>query len=269
MTLRFGTFGRAVAVSLTAGVALTLTGCGSDSSDGGSSGSASDSTNSTNSSDGDGALARDEIMTAAYEAAMEEGSAHIVMSTKGKAEASAQGDVSYGDGKSAMQMTMAMPQMGADKIEMRFVDQILYMQVPGMTTPGKFIAIDPKDESSPMSKSFAGLSDQMDPLSSVKQMQSAVTAADRVGTETIDGESTDRYKVTVDTASMTKKAGEPAPEGMPKSLTYDLWLDDDDLIRKMTSEVSGTSVEMLMSKWGEPVTVEKPAAGQIMKSPTA
>ena len=152
---------------------------------------------------------------------------------------------------------------------MRFVDQVLYMQVPGMTTPGKFIAIDPKDESSPMSKSFAGLSDQMDPLSSVKQMQSAVTAADRVGTETIDGESTDRYKVTVDTASMTKKAGEPAPEGMPKSLTYNLWLDDDDLIRKMTSEVSGTSVEMLMSKWGEPVTVEKPAAGQIMKSPTA
>ncbi len=216
-------------------------------------------------------LARSEIMSAAYDAAMKAGSAHMTMTMNGAMSTSAQGDVSYAGGKSAMQMMLSMPQLGRGKLEMRYVGEVLYMSIPGVTPSGKFVAIDPNDQTSPLAKTFAGLTDQMDPLRSVKTMQKAVTKAPRVGQTTLDGVSVDHYRVTVDTTKVMKQLGENAPPAaqMPKTLTYDLWLDDKDLIRKMTFEVLKTSVEMRMSNWGQSVKVERPAAEDILKDPQA
>jgi hypothetical protein len=262
MTKRFG---RAIAVTLTAGVALCLAGCG----DQHTSGPGYATKDKTVEANGDAPLGRTELISAAYDASMKAGSVHLSMTMKGGTSTSAEGDVSYGGGEPAMTMTMSLPQVGSGKIEMRHVDRVIYMQIPGLTKPGKFVAIDPKDKRSPLAKNFAGLTDQMDPLSSVKSMESAVTRVDHVGPGTVDGASVDHYRVAVDTAKMLKKLGQPTPEGMPKSLTYDMWLDDQDLIRKMSFDVAGTSVEMLLSKWGQPVKVQRPAAGDIMKTPGA
>ena len=168
-------------------------------------------------------------------------------------------------------MNISMPQLGRGKLEMRYVGEVLYMSIPGVTPAGKFVAIDPNDQSSPLAKSFAGLTDQMDPLRSVKTMEKAVTKAPRVGQTTLDGVPVDHYQVTVDTRKVMKELGENAPPAaqMPKSLTYDMWLDEKDLIRKMTFAVLGTSVEMHMSEWGQPVNVEPPAAEDILKDPQA
>ena len=266
MTKRFVLLGRAVAITLTAGVAFGLTGCGNE----GSSGPGNASTdNVVKKSDSDAPLSREEIISVSYEAAMEAGSAHMVMTMKGGVSTSAEGDMSYAAGSSAMQMTMSMPQMGKGKIQMRFVDKVIYMQLPGMTPSGKFIAIDPQDQSSPMGRSFSGLTDQMDPLASVKSMEAAVTRADRVGETKVDGVRVDHYRVTVDTKQMLKELKQPNPAEMPKSLTYDMWLDEDHLMRKMSFDISGTQVEMLLSKWGEPVEVERPATSDMVKAPGA
>jgi lipoprotein LprG len=175
--------------------------------------------------------------------------------------------------KAAMKMTMSMPQMGAGRIAMRYVDQMIYMQMPGITPPGKFVAIDPKDQNSPLTKSFAGYTDQLDPMSSVRSMESAVTGADRVAQGSLHGVSVDHYRVVVDTEKMLKKLGKRAQQaqqaGMPKTLTYDMWLDDQFLIRKMSFDFGGTSVQMLLSKWGEPIAVQRPAAGDIVSAPGA
>jgi lipoprotein LprG len=266
MTSRFGIFGRALALTLTAGVAVSLAGCGNEHTGHGS----ASKDNVVQVDPGDAPLGRAEIISASYKAAMKAGSAHMSMTMSGQAKTSAQGDVSYAGGQSAMKMTMSMPQMGAGKIAMRYVDQMIYLQMPGITPPGKFVAIDPKDQNSPFTKSFAGYTDQLDPMSSVKSMESAVTSADRVAQGSLHGVSVDHYRVVVDTAKMLKKLGKQAQQaGMPKALTYDMWLDDQFLIRKMSFDFGATSVQMLLSKWGEPITVQRPAAGDIVTTPGA
>ena len=51
---------------------------------------------------------------------------------------------------------------------------------------------------------------------------------------------------------------------MPENLTYDMWLDDRDLLCRMQFEVAGQTVDVSMSKWGEPVSVEAPPAGKVV-----
>lgn len=265
MTTRLGTFARAAAITLTAGLAFGLAGCGDDAPSGPGYAS-TDSKVQT----GDAALTRDTLISTAYDAAMKAGSAHMVMKMSGTSSVSAQGDVTYDGADSAMQMSMAMPQLGKGTMQMRYVGKIMYMTIPGVTPEGKFLKIDPNDPSSPMARGFAGLTDQMDPLASVKTMQSSVTGVNRVGQEQVDGVSVDHYRVTVDTSAMRKKLGKAADQAhLPTSVTYDMWLDAKNLIRKMTFDISGSAVEIQLSKWGEDVKVERPDAGEIIKAPAA
>lgn len=263
MTKGVGTLGRAVAVTLTAGVVFGLAGCG-DQQPAGPGYAIKD--NIVEPGNSAAALGRDEIISVSYKAAMEAGSAHLAMTMNGRAAMRAEGDMTYEAGASEMRMTMSMPQLGQGSIEMRYVGQKIYVQLPGMTPPGKFVAIDPLDQSSPLGKSFSGLTDQMDPLASVKSMESAVTSANRVGEGKVDGARVDHYRVAVDTAKMMKDLDQTSPARVPDLLTYDMWLDEDNLIRKMSFDVAGTSVEMAMSRWGQPVKVLPPADGDIVKS---
>ena len=263
MAHRFGAAGRTVALTLTVGVTISLAGCGSSPLSGPGYASKDNTTRHS------APLSRDELMTASYQAAMKAGSAHMGMTMSGQAAVKAQGDVAYTRGGSAMQMTMSMPQLGQGKIAMRYVGQIMYLQIPRLTPPGKFLAIDPRDQGSPLAKSFAGLTGQMDPLDSVKSMGSAVISADRVGQGSFDGVPVDHYRVVVDAMKMMSKVNRTASAGMPKTVTYDLWLDNLHLIRKMTFDVSGTSVEIVLSKWGHAVKVRRPAAGDVLQAPGA
>lgn len=266
MTTRIGILGRTVAVTLAVGVTFGLAGCG----DAGSSSPGDASKDSTVRAESSGVLTKDEIIPASYQASVKAGTAHMTMTMTGQAAMKAQGDVSYAGGNPTMQMTMTMPQIGAGKsMEMRYVGKVLYLQIPGMTHSGKFVALDPSDQRSPLAQSFAGLSEQMDPLSSMKSMQSAVKSVERVGKGTLEGTPVDHYKVVVDTATVLKAKGQQVPAGMPDTLTYDMWLDQQHLLRKMAFDISGTSFEMLMTKWGEPVKVERPRPADIVKPPAS
>ncbi len=266
MAKRHTDLGRVLAVSLAAGVLLALAGCGDARSSGTS---YADADKIADRATNDTRLSRTEIISASYQAALDAGSAHMAMTMKGAAEMTAEGDLAYAAGSSAMQLTMSMPALGKGAIEMRHVDKKIYLQLPGLTPAGKFIAIDPSDQRSPMGKSFSGLTDQIDPLSAMKSMEAAVTEVDRVGESRLDGARVDHYRVQVDTTKLMKELRQPNPDGMPRSLSYDLWIDADDLIRKMSFDVSGAAVEMLLSDWGKPVSVERPSAGDIVAAPGA
>ena len=140
------------------------------------------------------------------------------------------------------------------------------MQIPQMTPPGKFMAIDPKDRTSPLAKSFSGTADQMDPLKGIKTMESAVQSAERVGKQTLGGVTVEHYKLTVDTSALVKKM-DPAvakQAELPDTMTYDLWLDEQHLIRRTSFEMAGVNFEATMSRWGKPVKIERPAADAIL-----
>jgi hypothetical protein len=213
-----------------------------------------------------GHLDKDGLVKAITVGALDAGSAHMSMTMSGGTGMTAEGDVTYQGKNPEMQMTMTMPQMGSGEMEMRFVDGLIYLSMPPMTPVGKFLKIDPSDKSNPLSKNFGSLSEQMDPLNSIKAMQAGVRTVKFVGAEKVQGDPADHYLVTVDTAAMMKASKQKAVPGMPETLTYDMWLDDQDLLRRMQFDLSGLKMDMLMSHWGEPVSVEAPPAGKIVDS---
>lgn len=213
-------------------------------------------------------LTKDELIDAITVGQMKAGSAHVSMTMGGASAMTADGDVSYRGSTPEMQMTMSMGQMGGGKMELRYVGKVLYMSIPQVTPAGKFVKIDPRDKSNPMSKSFGNLSEQMDPLSSIKAMKAGVRDVRYVGPESVDGQDADHYVVTVDSAALMKSMGEKTVAGMPKTLTYDMWLNDQDLLSRMQFDLSGLQMDMRMSQWGEPVHVAAPPAGKLVDAST-
>lgn len=251
-------------VAVLAVSAGALTACQDASTAGSQAGSSSSASPSKSASGDGGHLDEDTLVDAISTGPLKAGSAHLSMTMDGAMALSAEGDVSYRDGGPEMSMRMDIPQMGAGKMELRLVDGILYLTIPTLTPAGKFLRIDPQDKSNPLTKSFGSLSDQMDPLASIAAMKTAVRDVSFVGSEQVDGVDTDRYRVTVDTAAMTKAMKQKSVAGMPETLTYDLWLDSDDLLRRLRFELAGQKVEMTMSKWGEPVSVQAPPPAELV-----
>lgn len=259
--------GRALVASLAVGVTLTAAGCGS--ADKGP-GYASSDSNAGGVAYADKALTKDQIMRVSAAAAKKAGSAHMTMAMTGTAKLRAKGDIDYGHGtQPAMSMTMSMPQMGKRSMEMRLVGGMLYMTIPGLTPPGKFVAINPKDKNSPLAKSFAGTTDQLDPMSGLEKVEDSVQSVDRVGKQTLGGVTVEHYELVVDTAALVKQMGQKAAQQahLPKTITYDLWLDARHLPHRIGFTMSGTNFEATMSRWGKPVHVERPSKDQIATLP--
>ena len=179
-------------------------------------------------------------------------------------QVSAEGDVSYAGDTTSMQLTMQSPEMGQGVIEVRMVDNVMYMSMPPMTPEGKFLRLDLNDPNSPLG-SLGGVT-QGDPLETFKAFDEGLRDVKYLGSEDVDGEEMDHYVLTVDGKAAAKAQGAPAGS-VPKELTYDLWLDENDLMRRVQYTMAGGGVTISMSDWGEPVTVKAPAKADIMEMP--
>lgn len=218
------------------------------------------------------ALGKDDLMPAAYRAATKAGTVHFTLSVTRKTRKgttcsclSGTGDAIYGTAKPTMSMDMT--QQG-HRIVMRMVGGMFYLQVPGITPRGRFIAVDPRDKRSPFARGFAASGDTMDPGASLKNLASAVQTAERVGKQTMDGVTVEHYQVKIATASLLHKGGYAANAGgMPDSIDYGMWLDEKHLIHRIAYQVAGVTFEETLSRWGEPVHIQKPAARQLMYVP--
>lgn len=185
--------------------------------------------------------------------------------TGGGADVEADGVMSYRGDSQDMAMTMSGAMMGAASMEMRVVDGVMYLSMPPMTPKGKFLEIRPDDTNSP----FAGMMDQMpvDPRDSVEAFESGLRDVEFLGEESVDGETLERYRLTVDFSAAAKAQGMPRMQGAPETVDYDMWLDEDALLRRMELDITQVAVVMEMSDWGEPVRIEAPARRQIVQAP--
>lgn len=207
----------------------------------------------------------EELMAAMKAAVGKNQSAHMVMEMGGGGQTmNAEGDVSYAGDSTSMQMTMQSPQMGQGVIEMRMVDGVMYMSMPPMTPVGKFLEIDLNDPNSPFGD--LGSVTQGDPLEMFKAFEKGLREVEYLGAEDVDGEEMDHYVLTVDGKAAAAVQGMPAGSG-PDEISYDLWLDEDDLMRRMQYSIAGGGITMSMSDWGEPVTVKAPAKADIVQMP--
>jgi hypothetical protein len=140
------------------------------------------------------------------------------------------------------------------------VDKVIYLKVPGLSQGDKFVKIDISNANDPAAKMFEQMLGQLDPSKTFKAFH-AVTKLQEKGTQEIDGVETTHYAVTVDTARALKAQGMAGqvPQGqMPKTIMYNVWVDGDNLVRKLKMNVQGNAVDMTLSQWGEPVDISAP-----------
>ncbi len=205
-----------------------------------------------------------ELLTAMKAAVAKHQSTHLTLTADGAQAMTGEGDVSYAGDSTVMQMKMKSPSLGDGTIEVRLVDGTMYMAMPPMTPAGKFFKIDTKDPNSPFGN-LGGIT-QGDPLATFDAFDAGLKKAVYVGAEDVDGEQMDHYVLTVDAAKAAKAQGTPAAgQG---DITYDLWLDDQDLMRRMQLDVpGGGGMTITTDHWGEPVKVKAPPASAIISLP--
>ena len=252
-------------------LALTsLSACGSN-DDAKTQDPSSGSSSSSSSSSADTPSAGDTVAPADFVDRFESGftkttTAHetLKMSMGTTGTLTGEGDVDYSSDSPAMQMTMKTDMTGASgSIEMRLVDGVMYMTIPGMAG-GKFVKFDLNDPSSP----FGSLATQLDPQEAFKSFEAGIKSVTYVGAE--DG--LDHYQVTVDTKKMLAKMGQTgsaaSAAGMPATLTYDAWLDSEDRVNKMEIDLGKTgTMDMTLSDFGQDVSVEAPPSSQVTQMP--
>ena len=200
-------------------------------------------------------LTADNLVATMLAAMREKKTAHMTMDIGSSVSADA--DVRYGGGATDMKMSMVM---GSQKAVVILVDGEMYMQQSAGT---KFIKIS-KD-----TPGMGALLDQMSglgPESSISAMRGALKKVEYAGSDTVDGDKVSKYHVTVDTSALSSTLGSAAAGmgDLPKNVTYDLYVDGDNLMRRIDMTVSGQHIRMVVGKWGEPVDITAPPASQVM-----
>lgn len=257
---------------------LMLTGlaaCGSDdeATPAASSSSASASQDSSEGSTGDSA--GDEVDTTAFVDDLKAGLAasttakmtmHMDMSGQG---IQADGAVDYTTKPPEMAMTMESPAAAGQSIEMRLVDQVLYMNM-GQMTGDKFVKYDLSDPGN-LPPGMDQLTSTLNPLAAFDSFGKGIESVVFVGDEDVDGEQLAHYKVELDPTKLDQFKEMQSQAQMPDSATYDLWLDEQKRMRKMSMAMDMGSapvkMEVEFSDWGKPVDIAAPPASQIAEQP--
>ena len=279
--------GRAVLAAAALVLAGTVTACGGDDSDGAQDeATASDSASPDDSddtdapsddgddqaADGGADLTEANFATTLVSAQSEADTVHLTGTFgSGQQALAMDGDMQTGDPDDlAMDVQLEVPQLGSG-VRMILLDQTVYMNL-GQPTGNKYAEIDLSDPSDPLGQQFGPLLDTADPGRSIAALDEGMQTLDKVGGAQLDGVATTQYRAVVDTEKALAASGvsenmpPQAAAQLPKTLTYDVWVGDDDgLIRKMSFDLLGQSSELTFSDWGEDVEIEAPPASEISK----
>lgn len=163
----------------------------------------------------------------------------------------------------AMDLDMTVP--GAGEMKMLMADGRMFMSMPGVTPEGKFMEV-PKEQ---LGDAATALED-VDITSQFEDWKDTAQSVVFVGEEDVDGTMMRRYTVTMDTSSLDQAAATSGVDDaavssvLGEELTYDLWLDEDNLMRKMAFEIQGMVTEMTTDNWGEAQDVQAPADADLV-----
>lgn len=147
--------------------------------------------------------------------------------------------------------------LGAQELGYKLVDGQYYL-----AQPPKWVEVS-EDSTNPLVRTTL---DQIQILSMRRQLDAFLAGVEQAGDkgrEEIEGVPTTHYTATVDTETSLRELDIERGEGVPDTVVYDVWLDSDDLIRKMEFNVNGVTATMVASEWGEPVSITAPKPWQL------
>jgi hypothetical protein len=174
------------------------------------------------------------------------------------------GDVTGDRRDPGFDLTMSGAAMPGDA-RVILADDVLYLRVPGLTPGKRFFSLDIDRSDHPAARMLDQLLDRvrrLDPSQAMKAFEATVDLQ-KVGLAEVDGVATTRYDVTVDTREALRAihlGGFVPPERLPTTMSFDVWVDRDDLPRRLRGTVSGATVDMTFSQVGEPVDITTPPA---------
>jgi LppX_LprAFG lipoprotein len=189
-------------------------------------------------------------------------SVHVDMKIAGSAAMTASADMDLRQGDPAIDMTMNGATFSG-KAHLILVDRTMYISlssIPG----GKFLAIDSRTGDPSLRASMDSLIDSASPESQFDSWDASLEEVTYVGTDTVRGDETEHYQITVNSKKALQSQGQKAPAGLPKTLTYDVWLDDESRMREVSFEIAGLTTQLYASSWGEPVDVSAPPASKVI-----
>lgn len=188
--------------------------------------------------------------------------------TGGMGGVEAKGQIDYTQTPAEMSMTMTMDMLGGDPMDLRVVDGVMYMNMGAMSND-KFFEFDLSDPDN-LPPGMEDMADQMDPLAAFEDFGPALDQVTFVGTEDVEGDDLHHFAITMDTSKMATMEDLPADSGVPSTIDYDLWFDEDFRMRQMDMSMAmGTKVDVSAEiyDWDEPVTIEAPSDDQISDAP--
>jgi hypothetical protein len=242
-------------------LATALAACGSDEESDAtpsSQTSVGDSSSSSDAGQGDSAENLDTLITRMREGLGTAGSAHIKTSFTGANEGEADGDIIYGDTTVSRTTMDAPPPLG--KVNAIFTDEFTYLNVAGQTPKGKYGKL-PNDHVVAATLRLA----TFDPLALVSAFEQAAETAEVIGSEEIEGEPVDHYRLVVASTPVLSELELSGSEALPE-LTYDVWLASDDHIRRVSVKtLVGLDLVYDWSAWGEEVDIAIPDKADIIR----
>ena len=175
-------------------------------------------------------------------------------------EASGTADASGSQPLMAMDMKVSADGESHD-MSMRLLPGALYVQIPELDT--KWAKLDLTSDD-PTAVAFRKQLEMSDPKKQTSAMLDSVKSVVFKGTETHEGEQWDKYEVVVDPRAAVR-AMDPTADtsAVPDSVTEYVWVDQKDRPRKMQFDMSGVSMTMEFSKFGEPVDIVAPPADEV------
>ncbi|TSD58687.1 hypothetical protein [Aeromicrobium piscarium] len=198
---------------------------------------------------------------------------HVVTTTTiGGQELSMEGQaVISEDAKTdAATLSMDLAALGGSSMDLRMVDQVLYVNM-GQATQDEFYRIDLGGDSDV--DEFSDMLEQVNPSAQLKMIGESMTdfSVEGDGGE-IDGVPTTRYVLMIDPVAMYEAQGLD-PETMvdlPDAVEYVVHVGADLLPRRMEAEIPGTgSSAVEWSRWGEEIAIEVPDDDQVTDEPPA
>lgn len=176
------------------------------------------------------------------------------------AAGSLEGAIDLSGDSPRMRMTLVAPEMG--NVEVIYADGEAYMAVPGLTPEGMYL-LAPTD----MLGEAADL-EEVDVSAQTELWEQGAQEVLFLGEEDVDGEQMRHYRVTVDAQAVMDAASDDAAAtslGLEdEEIVYDVWLDGENLMRRMAFDLEGQTVEMSMDDWGEPQDIQVPDPDQVM-----
>lgn len=186
------------------------------------------------------------------------GTVRISMEVAANGEVSARAQGVQDLSRNALDMEVTM---GAQELGYRLVNGSYYL-----AQPPKWVPV-PENSENPLVQQTL---QQIQILSIRNLLDAFVTGLDAAGVkgqEDVDGVATTHYTASVDSRTALEELGMDIAPGTPESMHYDVWVDEDDLIRRLVFTQNGTTSTMTATQWGEPIRIEEPTGSQLAAAP--